>query len=280
MIDATLWTDADEVALARARDALAAGDLTAALLAIEGADRRAIDATRDRLGEWAEQARTLLVRADDEPVYQAAVLRHVLVERGGLRGDTDGYYEARNCHLSAVVDRGRGMPIALAAVWMIVGARAGVSVSGVGLPGHFVARVGGDAGQLVDPFARGRPITETHCHAIVRQLSEGRIKWRDDFLAATRLDDLVARVLRNVQICHQKSGDTHALYRAARLCAKLYPDRVMYQLIHAQVAELIEATPLAIALYGEVIERFAGHDMVALAERRLEALSESPPLLH
>lgn len=280
MDDEFLWTDADQAALARARAALDAGDLTAALLAVEGADAAAIAATNHRLAELAAEVRALAGPERVAPELQAAVLRHVLVDRAGLSGDTEGYYGADNCHLSAVVERGRGMPILLTAVWMIVGARAGLAVCGIGLPGHFVARVGQAPGQIVDPFARGRPLTERHCRSIVRQLTDGRVQWRDDFLDATRLPDLVARVLRNLQICHQKSGDHRALYRAARLCAKLYPERAMYQLIHAQVAELIQATPMAMDLYADVIARFPEHDMVELARKRLEALSEAPPLLH
>lgn len=274
----SLWTDADEFALRAARAALDAGDLAGALLAIESAAPAAAAETHRRITEWTAAVQAL--GADQNPQYQAAALRHVLVEEGGLTGDTEAYYDVRNCCLSAVVERGRGMPILLAGVWMIVGARAGVPVSGVGLPGHFIARVGHGEGQLVDPFARGRPLTAGHCRSIVKQLTDGRIEWRDDFLEPTRIDDLVARVLRNMQICHQRAGSQHALYRTARLTARLYPDRVMFQLIHAQVAELIEATPLAMALYTEVIARFPDDKIVLLARRRLEQLEEDPPLVH
>lgn len=274
----TLWSEADERALRGARAALDAGDLAAALLAVEGADADAIAATARALADWTEAVRALAVEGD--PIYQAAALRHVLVDRAGLTGDTERYYDPANCRLSAVVARGRGMPILLASVWMIVGARAGVPVCGVGLPGHFIARVGRAPGQLVDPFAGGRPLTEGHCRALVKQLTDGRVEWQDAFLEPTRIDDLVARVLRNIQICHQRTGDRHPLYRAARLTAGLFPERVMFQLIHAQVAELIEATPMAIRLYEEVIERFPAEDIVLLARRRLEQLRDDAPTVH
>ena len=44
--------------------------------------------------------------------------------------------------LAPVVARGRGMPILVSSVWIIVGTGAGIPVRGVGLPGHFIARVG------------------------------------------------------------------------------------------------------------------------------------------
>lgn len=273
-----LWKAADEEALRAARAALDVGDLTAALLAVEAAGPEAVAATRRRLAEWTDAVRAL--GTDQSPPYQAAVLRHVLVDRGGLRGDSETYHDPQNCHLSAVIARGRGMPILLSAVWMIVGARAGIPVAGIGMPAHFIARVGGPDGQLVDPFASGRPLTIGHCRSIVEKLTAGKQAWHERFLDECSLDDLLARVLRNIQLCHQQAGEHHALYRAARLTAGIFPDRVMFQLIHAQVAELIEATPMAIALYEDVLRRFPGDDIVLLARRRLEQLTEDAPQVH
>lgn len=278
MSEEWLWSERDERALTRARDALDVGDLTEALLAVEGASPTRSAHTRERLDAFVAEVRTLT--GYEAPQMQAAILRHVLAEQGGLRGDTERYYEPANCHLSAVIERGRGMPIMLSAVWMIVGARSGIPVSGVGLPGHFIARVGHPDGQLVDPFAGGRPLTASQCAALVKQLTDGRVAWRDDFLEPTHLDDLVARVLRNLQLCYQKLDAHQPLYRAARFTARLFPNRVMYQIIHAQVAELIEATPMAIALYREVVERFPEAPMTRLARERLKRLADDVPTVH
>src|SRR5262245_16427153 len=58
----------------------------------------------------------------------------------GFHGNTREYYDARNSYLNDVLDRRTGIPISLSAVTMAVGARAGLTIHGVGLPGHFVVK--------------------------------------------------------------------------------------------------------------------------------------------
>ena len=57
-----------------------------------------------------------------------------------------------------MLDRKLGMPITLSVVAAAVGERAGLTVAGVGLPGHFIAKVVGDGGDevLFDPFNGGQ----------------------------------------------------------------------------------------------------------------------------
>jgi regulator of sirC expression with transglutaminase-like and TPR domain len=58
----------------------------------------------------------------------------------GFRGNERDYYDPRNSYLNDVLDRRLGMPITLSMIAMAVGTRAGLEVTGVGLPGHFIAR--------------------------------------------------------------------------------------------------------------------------------------------
>jgi regulator of sirC expression with transglutaminase-like and TPR domain len=274
----SLWTDADQRGFEDARLALADDDLAAALLAVEGADADTAEATYTRLATWTEALHSFPHKGP--PAVQAAVLRRVLAEKEGLTGEVERYYEPRCCWLSDVVARGRGMPILVSSVWIIVGTGAGIPVRGVGLPGHFIARVGEGAGQLVDPFADGRPLTSDHCRSLVRRMSSGQVEWRDDFLASTGIDDLLARVIRNLQLCYARNKDDLRHYRAARLAAKLFPERVAFQAIHAQAAETIEAIPMAIALYRDLADRFPDQRLARFARERLEILSDDAPLVH
>src|SRR2546426_2959641 len=74
----------------------------------------------------------------------------------GFRGNQEDYYDPRNSFLNDVLERRTGLPITLALVFMEAGARLGLSITGVGFPGHFLVRVEGDAGPVVlDPFFDG-----------------------------------------------------------------------------------------------------------------------------
>src|SRR5919204_591812 len=91
----------------------------------------------DRLGE-SLRAR---IAAEAAPERQVAALNALLFGEEGFRGNTASYYDPRNSYLNEVLDRRLGIPITLSLVYVEVGRRAGLPLSGVGFPGHFI--VGG-----------------------------------------------------------------------------------------------------------------------------------------
>ena len=94
------------------------------------------------------------VRDDSEPI--ASVLGQFLFAELGFKGNEDDYYDPRNSFLNDVLDRRTGIPITLSTVCIEVARRAGLSVTGIGLPGHFLIQVDGSRGQtLLDPFYGG-----------------------------------------------------------------------------------------------------------------------------
>src|SRR5205823_9346815 len=109
-------------------------------------------------------AEALRGRLGDSPAQAVGALNRVLFEEQGFRGNTEAYYDPRNSFLNDVLDRRTGIPITLSTVYMAVGRRAGLTVEGVGLPGHFVARVStGEGDVLVDPFHGGAVLTAEDC---------------------------------------------------------------------------------------------------------------------
>jgi regulator of sirC expression with transglutaminase-like and TPR domain len=137
--------------LAQERDPdLFEGALLIAQIADPGKDtgpaRERVEALASRVRQSREQEGT---------GYEA--LLGVLFDEEDLRGDTETYDDPRNSSVAHVLDSGRGMPITLSIVVIEVARRAGLALSGVGLPGHFV--VGGPDlrdGHYLDPFDGGK----------------------------------------------------------------------------------------------------------------------------
>jgi regulator of sirC expression with transglutaminase-like and TPR domain len=124
------------------------------------------------------------------PGYEAQGLREALADHAGFRGYGDDYGDLRASLLHEVLRRRRGLPILLSVVYQSVGARLGVAVSGVGLPGHFVVSV---AGQYVDPFYGGRLVSRAELAARVgADLS-------DSDLEPWPVPSIVTRVLGNIR---------------------------------------------------------------------------------
>ena len=71
----------------------------------------------------------------------------------GYAGDRATYDDLQNANLLRVIDRRKGLPVALGIIYMEVGRRLGAHVEGLDFPGHFLIRV--NRAEIVDPFERG-----------------------------------------------------------------------------------------------------------------------------
>lgn len=111
------------------------------------------DAALARLDELAAEVRELASATGGE----LAALTLVLGERHGFAGAHEEYDHPDHSMLDLVLERRRGLPIALSVVYVETARRAGIGLDGVGLSGHYV--VGhfreGRAPVLLDPFAGG-----------------------------------------------------------------------------------------------------------------------------
>jgi len=269
-----LWADRDKRALEVVRASVAADDLVGALLAIEGAAPEDIATCRHQLYQWGASLHLDPSLATAVVVLKMTGLIHNELE---FSGDANNYYHPDNSRLSLVVERRRGLPILLSCIWIVIGEVAGVDVQGVGMPGHFLARVGGDGGILVDPFGGGRIRSPEECKAIFSHVTDGKVLWRDEFLLATPRPQIVERVLWNLINATHRSGELVPCYRHVRTLAELFPERGHLQVLHANLAEQVGALPLALSLFREIAQRFANSPLEQIAARRIEQLEQRIP---
>lgn len=89
-------------------------------------------------------------------VERVKTLSTFLAVEQGFSGNAQDYYSPSNSLLSSVIDSRLGIPISLTALYMFVGARAGMKVDGINLPGHFIAR---HEDIYFDPFHQGRVLS-------------------------------------------------------------------------------------------------------------------------
>jgi regulator of sirC expression with transglutaminase-like and TPR domain len=270
-----LWTEADAGQETALRHAAHTGDITGALLAIEGAPEEHWTKLRVRLDGWGYAARMLAEGPDGIAPVDAVI--QVLAHDAGFTGDSDEYGHPRNSYLTQVVVRRRGLPILLSCVYTIVGRAAGFDVSGVGMPGHFMVRVGDT---LVDPFQSGEVRDEESCKELLREITANAFMWRSEFLEDTSLTATVERVLRNLVQSHQQRGEREMRYRAARLLAAVTPEKADTQLLYARITEDIGAHRMALDLYEQLMESFPNSVESRLAATRLGPLHTRTRMLN
>ena len=83
----------------------------------------------------------LLRGAPDSAALRLASLRQVLAAENGYRGDNETYDDLQNASLIRVIDRRRGLPIALAILYIHAAREAGWTAQGINFPGNFLVRL-------------------------------------------------------------------------------------------------------------------------------------------
>jgi regulator of sirC expression with transglutaminase-like and TPR domain len=88
---------------------------------------------------------------------RADALRETLFGRFAYAGDRDDYDNLANANLLDVIDRRRGLPVALAVLLVHAARACGWRAAGIGFPGHFLIGLHGEDGRaVIDPFTGGR----------------------------------------------------------------------------------------------------------------------------
>ena len=146
---------------------------------------------RRQLDEWgATLARSLLGK--ETVIQQCGTMSALLGTELGFRGNEDDYYAEENSLLPRVIENRSGNPITLCLVFIAVGRRAGLHVQGVGLPGHFVVRVGG---VFFDPFHGGRRLQLEDCQKLLESQS---LELQPYHLQPCKPRVMLARMLNNL----------------------------------------------------------------------------------
>ncbi|CAB4791718.1 unannotated protein [freshwater metagenome] len=131
--------------------------------------------------------------------FDALGLAQYLFATGEFVGNTAVYDDPRNSFLNDVLSRRLGIPITLAVVMMEVGRRVGISLVGIGMPGHFLVREARSAEHFFDPFNGGRQLDEDDCREHFHAIAGSDAPWHPAFLNPVGPREIILRMLTNIQ---------------------------------------------------------------------------------
>jgi regulator of sirC expression with transglutaminase-like and TPR domain len=213
--------------LPRFQDLATSADATLDLLALAlAAAFRPVDAARalTTLDALGQEVANVLQGEARTPRLEALAVSQVLGTVHRFAGDTEQYDRPENSMLDRVLERRRGLPILLSAVYVEVARRADVPLAGVGLPGHYVvAHFGAPEPLLLDPFGGGAPITTDAPSALVR---------------AWTPHETTMRMLNNLVPAFRRRGDLAGALRAAELRLELPADSEEHDRVRTELAAL------------------------------------------
>lgn len=194
----------------------------ALLLAQDEYPQLDVEAALAELAAMAHEVRPYL--RGDLPARAHGLCRYLFHEMG-FRGNTKDYYNPANSYLNLVLERRTGIPITLSALTMAIGSRAGLSIHGVGLPGHFIVKVVSPGREvLLDPFHGGRVLSGEDCENLVRQSSGLPFEASPLNLGAIPLGWMFLRMLGNLKGIYLGAEDYGRSIRVMRRMLQLQPE--------------------------------------------------------
>jgi len=168
----------------------------ALLLSAERDPNLKLDFYRDFLGRLVEAAEAAVGKATPPQA-----LREVLGEQFGFRGDGDTYEDLQNADFARVLDRRKGLPIALGILYVHVARALGFACVGLNFPGHFVIRLDhGSERSIIDPFHGGRLREVADLRNLYRELRGPEAQVEPQHFSPVSDADVLLRLQNNIKL--------------------------------------------------------------------------------
>jgi regulator of sirC expression with transglutaminase-like and TPR domain len=180
------------------------------------------DAALDHLSMLARDAAAL----DDgrTAASRAGALSRLLAATHGYRGDEDTYDALANADLVQVIERRRGLPVALGIIWLHAAQAAGWNAWGLDVPGHFLLAIDGQRGPVVvDAFDRGRIIRGADLRERLADLPVGTTA---QALARMPPRAVLLRLHNNVRARLEASGDLDGAMECLERMVMIAPNEI------------------------------------------------------
>ena len=183
--------------------------LDEAALRLAGADHPGVDLEPSRLHLAAMAARLAAQGSGfGNGRQRARLLADVVVHGEAMTGDAQDYDNPANADFLMLLRRRRGLPVTLSILYVALARRIGWAADAIGVPGHVLVRVGGEAdGQLLDPFDDGALVDTTQLAAIVARTLGANATVEREHLAAMSNRAVLVRLLSNQASRARRGGD-------------------------------------------------------------------------
>lgn len=197
--------------------------LAALLIAREEYPKLVIEDYLERLDQLAIDY-LISLDIDADAFDRCFTLGEFLAGEQDFTGDEENYYDPRNSYLNEVMDRRRGLPITLAIVYIEVARRAGLQLTPVSFPGHFLVKhVTPERDIIIDPFNGGRILDHEACSDLLAKSQRTPREFDVDMLAGTTKRQLISRLLNNLKAIYLRQRDVGRALRIVDLLVAVAP---------------------------------------------------------
>ncbi|WP_431861703.1 SirB1 family protein [Azospirillum sp.] len=185
-------------------------DLAEGALALGALDRpdQPLDRYRRHL---AALARDMAERFDPDTdclESRIALLHEVVIDRHGYSGDDQTYDDLQNANLLRVIDRRKGLPVALGILYLHAARSMGWDMVGLNFPGHFLVRLEVDGERaILDPFNGGQVRTVVDLRELIKATAGTAAELEPAYYQAVGNRDILLRLQNNLKLRHLSAND-------------------------------------------------------------------------
>ena len=246
-------------------------DLAEGALALAALDRPgvALDRYRDHIALLADDVGDAL---SGKGVTLSDALNNVVLKSHGYCGDMLTYDDIQNANLMRVIDRKKGLPVALGILYLHAARAHGFAADGINFPGHFMIRIGEDGARLIiDPFNEGIERSVVDLRELLKATAGMDAELAPEHYAAVGNRDILVRLQNNIKARHERAGRPEDALRVVEGMLMFAPDMIPLWreagVIHARIGNL----GAAIEAFQTIIERAdtdaARHDAAAIVQK-------------
>lgn len=192
-------------------------------------------AARDYLSELARDAVAMARELPStDAMARAGALAKLIVGRHRYVGDTETYDDLANANLIRVIERRRGLPVALGILWLHCARAAGWGANGLDFPGHFLIAMEGDPTKVrtrhprrqfvLDVFAGGTRLDARDLDALLKRVEGPKAELRPGILVPMSARRVLLRLQENIRSRRLMSGDPQGALSCTLDMIRLAPD--------------------------------------------------------
>lgn len=163
---------------------------------------------------------------------QAGALAGLMVGRYRYVGDSETYDDLDNANLIRVIQRRRGLPVAIGILWLHAARAAGWRMRGVNFPGHFIVALEADqdgktALVAMDVFAGGQTLDHEDLRSLVKRVYGEKAELGPAMLAPMTTRDVLLRLQTNIKARLLSIGQLQAANACLADMLRLAPSQAL-----------------------------------------------------
>lgn len=204
---------------------------------------------------------------------RAEALASLLAGSFGYRGDAETYDDLANANLIHVIERRRGLPVALGVLWIHTARAAGWACHGLDFPGHFLISLGeGDRQVAVDVFNGGQIMSMRDLRTLLRRVEGPDADLRPGLLRPTATRRVLLRLQNNIMTRRMAAGDLAGGLDCAEDMLRIAPEEAELWRQAGLLNQRLERVAAAARCYGRYLDLVPTGAMAEAIGAQLEKL--------